>query len=96
MYITKILTRKLNGLCFYFKKITFKLCNKFKSLKSFKITLYLLQNEIHELCKLLSKIELIIFFPVRIHEFRVKNFNTFKNEILKKQAKNTKFSCVKN
>ena len=38
---------ELNGLCFYMKKLTLKVCNKFKTLKSFKITLYLLQNKIH-------------------------------------------------
>ena len=43
--------------------------------------------------KLLSKIELIkyVFFSVKLHAFRVKNFDMLKNEILKKQAKNSKF-----
>ena len=89
---------ELNGLCFYMKKLTLKVCNKFKTLKSFKITLYLLQNKIHQLRKLLSEIELIkyLFFSTRIHVFRVKEFDMLKNEILKKQRKNTKFLCVKN
>ena len=30
-------------------------------------------------------------FFVKIHAFRVKNFDMSKNEVLKKQAKNTKF-----
>ena len=81
----------MNGLCFYLKKLTFKVCNKFKTLKPFKITLFLLQNEIHQLCKLLSKMELVTFFYVKIRVFRVKNFDMLKNKILKKQAKNTTF-----
>ena len=58
MSITKIL-KKLNGLCFYLDKINFKACSKFKTFKHFIIILYLSQNKIHQLCKLLSKIELI-------------------------------------
>ena len=39
----------------------------------------------------LSKVELIkYFFSVKIHVFRVKNFDMLKNEILKKQTKITK------
>ena len=76
---------------FYLKKLTFKVCNKFKTLKSFKIMLNLLQSKIHQFCKLLSKIELIAFFYVKTNVFRVTNFDVLKNEILKKQAKNTKF-----
>ena len=30
------------------------------------------------------------FFSVKLHVFRVKNFDVLKNEILKEQAKNTK------
>ena len=73
--------------------------NKFTPLKNEnlqnqqKISLYLLQNKIHQMSKLLSKIELIkyVFFSVKLHAFRVKNFDMLKNEILKKQTKNTKF-----
>ena len=43
--------------------------------------------KIHQMCKLLSKIELIIFFSVKIHVFAVKNFDMLKNKILKKQTK---------
>ena len=79
---------------FISKKLTFKVCNKFKTLNHLiiKITLYSLQNKINQLCTLLSKIELIkyLFFYVKIHIFRVKNY-MLKNEILKKQAKNTQF-----
>ena len=32
-----------------------------------------------------------LFFSVKIHVFRVKNFDVFKSEILEKQAKSTKF-----
>ena len=53
--------------------------------------LYLLQSKIHQFCKLLSKIELIAFFSVKTNVFRVTNFDVLKNEILKKQAKSTKF-----
>ena len=38
----------------------------------------------------------MIFFSVKVHVFRVKNFDMLKNEILKKQAKSTKILCVKN
>ena len=38
----------------------------------------------------------MIFFSVKIHAFRVKNFDMLKNEILKKQIKNTRFWCMKN
>ena len=88
---------KLSGLCFYLKKLTFKVFNKFKTLKSFKINLYLLQNKIHQLCKLLSKIEMIkyLVFFVKTHVFRVKNFDMLKNEILKKQAKTQNFGVQK-
>ena len=74
------------------KKLTFKVCNKFKTLKSFNVTLYLLQNKIHMFCKLLSKIELIkyLFFSLKIHVFRVKKCDMLKNEILKRETKNTK------
>ena len=90
MSITKILT-KLNGLCFYLDKKNFKACSKFKTFKHFIITLYLSQNKIHQLCKLLSKIELIKKKKnsVKIHVFRVKYFDMLKNKILKKQTQNT-------
>ena len=33
----------------------------------------------------------MIFFSVKVHVFRVKNFDMLKNEILKKLTKNTTF-----
>ena len=70
--------------CFYLKKLTFEECNRFKTLKSVKIPLYLLQNKIHQLCKLLFEIEPIkfYFFSVKIHVFRVKDFRALKNYYL--------------
>ena len=41
---------------FLFEKLTFQVCRKFKTFKSFKITLYFLQNKIHQLNKLFSKL----------------------------------------
>ena len=61
-----------------------------------KKSLYPLQNKIHWLQKLFSKIELItFFFSIRIHVFKVNNFDMLKNEILNKLTKNAKFWCVK-
>ena len=83
---------------FYYKKLTFKVCNKFKTPKYFKITLYLLQIKIHQFCKILPEIELIkclFFLSVKIHVFRVKSLEMLKNQILRKQTKNTKIWCVK-
>ena len=67
----------MNGSCFLLKQLTFKICKKFNTLTFFKITLYLLQNKVCQLCKLLSKIELkkYLFFSVKIHVIRVKNFD---------------------
>ena len=79
---------------FLFEKINFTSLKNENLQNQQKITLYLLQNKIHQLCKLLSKIELMkyiyIFFFVKIHVFRIKIFDVLKNKILKKQAKNTK------
>ena len=36
---------------------------------------------------IIVQIELLTFFSVKIHVFRVKNFDVLKNEILKKQKK---------
>ena len=38
----------------------------------------------------------IFIFSVKIHVFRKKNFDVLKNEIFKKQTKNTKTWCIKN
>ena len=61
------------------------------------MTLYILQNKIHQLCKLMFKVGLIKYFflSVKIHVFRITSFDLLKNEILKKQTKNRKFLCVK-
>ena len=71
-------------------------------MKIFKISkkaLYIFYEiKIHQLCQLLSKIELIkyLFFSVKIQVFRVKNFDMLKNVTLKKQTNNRKLVCVKN
>ena len=39
--ILKNQATKLNGLCFYLKRLNSKACNKFERLKSYKTALYL-------------------------------------------------------
>ena len=70
--------------CFYLTKLTFRACNKFKALSSVKITLHLLQNKIHQLCKLLSKIEPIksFFLFCKNSCFRSKKFWCVKKPLI--------------
>ena len=78
---------------FYYKKLTFKVCNKFKTPKYFKITLYLLQIKIHQFCKILPEIELIkclFFLSVKIYVFRVKSLEMLKIKFLENKQKTLK------
>ena len=70
--------------CSYLTKLTFKGCNKFKTLSSVKITLHLLQNKTHQLCKLLSKIEPIksFFLFCKNSCFRSKKFWCVKKPLI--------------
>ena len=81
---------------FLFERNRFSTFKKQKSLKSAKKTLYFLLSKIQQLCKLISKTELILFFCCKNSRIQSKKFWYSEKYNFEKTNKNhTMLKCKK-